>query len=194
MFFKRTTFKYSRRLLFHNATIIYFRRLFFIKPHFLSYANFPCFPCFLVPLCRVVLGKHSYPSCLAWTVLAGQQEHKGCDPNGDANSSLKKDLKKVRQKIPQNMHLFWTRLTHLPLLQESQTWSRLKKYFKPGDVVLVEGSSPRNTLLMGRIRIQTIPDSSGMVHRVKPQTNDRSYWRVPIYITKGSLQPDHWFC
>lgn len=68
--------------------------------------------------------------------------------------------------------LFWTRWTreYLPLLQERQKWTKLKRNFEPGDVVLVVDSSfPRNTWIMGRI-IQTIPDSSGTVRRVKLQT------------------------
>lgn len=68
--------------------------------------------------------------------------------------------------------LFWTRWTreYLPLLQERQKWSKLKRNFQHGDVVLVvDSSSPRNTWIMGRIT-QTIPDSSGTVRRVKLQT------------------------
>lgn len=68
--------------------------------------------------------------------------------------------------------LFWSRWTHeyLPILQERSKWSRLKRNFETGDVVLVvDSSSPRNSWIMGRV-IQTIPDSSGTVHRVKLKT------------------------
>lgn len=68
--------------------------------------------------------------------------------------------------------LFWTRWTreYLPLLQERQKWTRPQRNFKSGDVVLlINSSSPRNTWTMGRV-IQTLPDSSGMVRRVKLQT------------------------
>ncbi len=68
--------------------------------------------------------------------------------------------------------LFWSRWTHeyLPILQERSKWVRPKRNFEPGDVVLVvDRSSPRNSWIMGRV-IETFPDSSGAVRRVKLQT------------------------
>ncbi|XP_039509456.1 uncharacterized protein LOC120464180 [Pimephales promelas] len=68
--------------------------------------------------------------------------------------------------------LFWIRWTreYLPTLQERSKWSRLKRNFVPGDVVLVvDSSSPRNSWIMGRV-VQTLPDSSGTVRRVKLKT------------------------
>lgn len=68
--------------------------------------------------------------------------------------------------------LFWTRWTreYLPLLQERQKWSRPRRNCMAGDVVLlVDSSSPRNSWLMGRV-VETLPDSSGMVRRVKIKT------------------------
>lgn len=68
--------------------------------------------------------------------------------------------------------LFWTRWTreYLPLLQERQKWSRPRRNFIAGDVVLlVDSSSPCNSWIMGRV-VETLPDSSGMVQRVKIQT------------------------
>ena len=68
--------------------------------------------------------------------------------------------------------LFWTRWTreYLPLLQERQKWSRPQRNFSTGDVVmLVDSSSPRNSWLMGRV-VETLPDSSGAVRRVKIKT------------------------
>lgn len=75
--------------------------------------------------------------------------------------------------------LFWRRWTreYLPLLQERQKWTRQKRNFEPGDVVLVvDSSSPRSTWTMGRI-IQTLPDSSGTVRRVKLQTKNSTLER-----------------
>nr|XP_021329205.1 uncharacterized protein LOC110439111 [Danio rerio] len=68
--------------------------------------------------------------------------------------------------------LFWTRWTreYLPLLQERQKWMKSSRNFMIGDVVLlVDSSSPRNSWVMGKI-VETLPDSTGMVRRVKLKT------------------------
>ena len=68
--------------------------------------------------------------------------------------------------------LFWTRWTreYLPLLQERQKWLKPRRNFMAGDVVLlVDSSSPRNSWVMGKI-VETLPDSSGVVRRVKVKT------------------------
>ncbi len=68
--------------------------------------------------------------------------------------------------------LFWHRWTleYLPLLQERQRWSRLKRNFEIGDIVLIMVSSaPQNSWMMGRI-IKTMPDSKGNVRSVGVQT------------------------
>lgn len=68
--------------------------------------------------------------------------------------------------------LFWTRWTreYLPLLQERQKWLKPRRNFMTGDVVLlVDSSSPRNSWVMGMI-VETLPDSSGTVRRVKLKT------------------------
>ncbi|KAL0146847.1 hypothetical protein M9458_057786, partial [Cirrhinus mrigala] len=68
--------------------------------------------------------------------------------------------------------LFWTRWTreYLPLLQERQKWLKPRRNSMMGDVVLlVDGSSPRNSWVMGKI-VETLPDSSGTVRRVKLKT------------------------
>lgn len=69
--------------------------------------------------------------------------------------------------------LFWARWTreYLPLLQERQKWLKPRRNFMAGDVVLlVDSSSPRNSWVMGRV-VETLPDSSGAVRRVKLKTN-----------------------
>ncbi|KAL3975057.1 hypothetical protein ACER0C_023683 [Sarotherodon galilaeus] len=68
--------------------------------------------------------------------------------------------------------LFWTRWTreYLPLLQERQKWLKPRRNFMVGDLVLlVDSSSPRNSWLMGRV-VETLPDSSGIVRRLKVKT------------------------
>lgn len=68
--------------------------------------------------------------------------------------------------------LFWKRwvLEYLPQLQERQKWSRVKRNFKPGDIVLiVDNTAPRNSWLIGRI-IQTFPDRRGFVRHVQVKT------------------------
>lgn len=68
--------------------------------------------------------------------------------------------------------LFWHRWTleYLPLLQERQRWSRLKRNFEIGDIVLVvDSNAPRNSWMIGRI-IKTMPDSKGCVRSVCVQT------------------------
>lgn len=68
--------------------------------------------------------------------------------------------------------LFWTRWTreYLPLLQERQKWLKPRRNFMVGDLVLlVDSSSPRNSWLMRRV-VETLPDSSGTVRRLKVKT------------------------
>lgn len=92
-------------------------------------------------------------------------------PPGVFNKEDQYARKRWRQ-IQYLADLFWSRWTHeyLPILQERSKWSKLKRNFETGDVVLVvDSSSPRNSCIMGRV-IQTIPDSSGTVRRVKLKT------------------------
>ncbi|XP_052431710.1 uncharacterized protein LOC127972320 [Carassius gibelio] len=92
-------------------------------------------------------------------------------PPGVFNKEDQYARKRWRQ-IQYLADLFWSRWTHeyLPILQERSKWSKLKRNFETGDVVLVvDSSSPRNSWIMGRV-IQTIPDSSGTVRRVKLKT------------------------
>lgn len=92
-------------------------------------------------------------------------------PPGIFNKEDQYARKRWRQ-IQYLADLFWSRWTHeyLPILQERSKWSKLKRNFETGDVVLVvDSSSPRNSWIMGRV-IQTIPDSSGTVCRVKLKT------------------------
>ena len=68
--------------------------------------------------------------------------------------------------------LFWRRWTteYLPLLQERQRWSKLKRNFAVNDIVLVvDPSGPRNLWMIGRI-IKTMLDSRGNVRSVQVQT------------------------
>ncbi|KAJ8418739.1 hypothetical protein AAFF_G00002380 [Aldrovandia affinis] len=80
--------------------------------------------------------------------------------------------KKRWKQVQYLSDLFWTRWTreYLPLLQERQKWSTPRRNFATGDVVLlVDSTSPRNSWLLGRV-VETLPDSSGVVRRVKIKT------------------------
>lgn len=71
--------------------------------------------------------------------------------------------------------LFWKRWTkeYLPQLQERQKWTKIKRNFIPGDIVLVvDDSAPRNSWIIGKIT-EVVPDRRGLVRQVwiKTQTN-----------------------
>ena len=68
--------------------------------------------------------------------------------------------------------LFWKRwlLEYLPLLQERQKWSRARRNFIPGDIVLItDNTAPRSSWLLGRI-VEARPDTRGHVRVVKLKT------------------------
>ncbi|KAK0138794.1 hypothetical protein N1851_024656 [Merluccius polli] len=68
--------------------------------------------------------------------------------------------------------LFWKRwlLEYLPLLQERQRWSRARRNFIPGDIVLIaDNTAPRSSWLLGRI-VEAKPDARGHVRIVKLKT------------------------
>ena len=68
--------------------------------------------------------------------------------------------------------LFWKRwlLEYLPLLQERQKWSRTRRNFVPGDIVLIADSNAlRSSWLLGRV-LEAKPDARGHVRVVKLQT------------------------
>lgn len=61
--------------------------------------------------------------------------------------------------------LFWHRWIreYLPLLQERQRWSKDKRSFIIGDIVIVaDSTAPRGSWLLGKV-LQTFPDSRGLV-------------------------------
>ena len=65
--------------------------------------------------------------------------------------------------------LFWKRWTkeYLPLLQERQKWTTVKKGFQVEDIVMVvDSTAPRGSWNLGRI-IEVQPDSRGLVRTVK---------------------------
>lgn len=68
--------------------------------------------------------------------------------------------------------LFWHRWIreYLPLLQEHQRWSKDKRSFLTGDIVIVaDSTAPRGFWLLGKV-LQTLPDTNGLVRSVKVQT------------------------
>ena len=78
-------------------------------------------------------------------------------------------------------NLFWKRWIkeYLPLLQERQKRSSVKRNFISGDIVLIVGdSAPHNSWLTGRI-VQTTPNRRGLVRQVRIKTKT-SYLDRPI--------------
>lgn len=87
---------------------------------------------------------------------------------------VKEDLyiKRRWRQVQYMADLFWKRWTqeYLPLIQERQRWSKVKRSFAPGDiVVVVDSTAPRGSWLMGRI-LETKPDAQGLVRTVRLQT------------------------
>lgn len=75
--------------------------------------------------------------------------------------------------------LFWKRwlLEYLPLLQERQKWSRQRRNFIPGDIVLMaDNTAPQSSWQMGRV-IEARPDTRGHVRVVKLQTKTSVFER-----------------
>jgi len=76
------------------------------------------------------------------------------------------------RRVQYMAELFWKRwlLEYLPLLQERQKWSRARRNFIPGDIVLIaDNTAPRSSWLLGRI-IEAKPDARGQVRVVKLKT------------------------
>ena len=61
-------------------------------------------------------------------------------------------------------------IQYIPLLQERQRWSKDKRSFVAGDIVLVaDSTAPRGSWLLGKV-LQTFPDKQGLVRSVKVLT------------------------
>lgn len=102
-------------------------------------------------------------------------------PNMPPGIFSKDDMytRKRWKQVQYLVDLFWNRWTreYLSLLQERQKWLKPKRNFMTGDIVLiVDSSSPRNSWLMGRV-VETFPDSSGTVRRVKIKTKTNTLER-----------------
>ena len=83
--------------------------------------------------------------------------------------------KKRWKQIQYMADLFWKRWVreYLPLLQERQKWTKEKRCFMPGDiVVVVDSTAPRGSWVLGKI-LKTFPDRKGLVRcvRLKTKTN-----------------------
>ncbi|KAK0152981.1 hypothetical protein N1851_005348 [Merluccius polli] len=84
----------------------------------------------------------------------------------------------ARRRWKQVQHLadlFWKRWVreYLPMLQERQKWTCVKKNLAAGDIVMiVDDTAPRSSWVMGRV-LQLLPDAKGLVRRVviKTKTN-----------------------
>lgn len=82
--------------------------------------------------------------------------------------------------------LFWKRWTreYLPLLQERQKWTKPRRNFITGDIVVVmDSTAPRGSWVLGRI-LQTFADKKGFVRSVRLQTKANVIERP---VTKISL-------
>lgn len=89
---------------------------------------------------------------------------------------VKEDLYQRRRwrQVQYMADLFWKRWTqeYLPLIQERQRWSKVKRNFAPGNiVVVVDATAPRGSWLMGRI-LETKADAQGLVRTVRLQTKN----------------------
>lgn len=76
-------------------------------------------------------------------------------------------------------NLFWRRWTkeYLPLLQERQKWTRVRRDFTVGDIVMVvDSTAPRGSWVLGRIE-GVLPDSKGLVRTVQIRTKTGVYER-----------------
>lgn len=77
--------------------------------------------------------------------------------------------------------LFWKRWIkeYLPQLQERQKWSRLRRNFKLGDIVIIiDDSAPRNSWPLGKI-VETTLDKKGLVRSLRIKTKT-GYLTRPI--------------
>lgn len=76
-------------------------------------------------------------------------------------------------------NLFWRRWTkeYLPLLQERQKWTRMRRDFTVGGIVMVvDSTAPRGSWVLGRVE-EVLPDSKGLVRTVKIRTKTGVYER-----------------
>ncbi|KAI2645930.1 Hydroxamate-type ferrichrome siderophore peptide synthetase [Labeo rohita] len=81
-------------------------------------------------------------------------------------------IKRRWRQVQYVAELFWKRWTseYLLVMQERQKWTKQKRNFIPGDIVVIaDATAPRGSWMMGRVR-STTADSRGLVRSVKVQT------------------------
>ena len=81
-------------------------------------------------------------------------------------------IKRKWRQVQYVAELFWKRWTseYLLVMQERQKWTKQRRNFIPGDiVVLADATAPRGSLMMGRV-LSTTADLRGLVRSVKVQT------------------------
>ena len=55
-------------------------------------------------------------------------------------------------------------------MQERQKWSRVRRNFIPGDIVIIaDATAPRSSWMMGKV-VEAKPDAKGLVRTVRLQT------------------------
>ncbi|KAK0141092.1 hypothetical protein N1851_021894 [Merluccius polli] len=61
-------------------------------------------------------------------------------------------------------------MAFIALCYERQKWTKIKRNFVPGDIVIImDDSAPRNSWIIGRIT-ETMPDRNGLVRQVRIKT------------------------
>lgn len=81
-------------------------------------------------------------------------------------------IKRRWRQVQYVAELFWKRWTaeYLLVMQERQKWTKQKRNFIPGDIVVIaDATAPRGSWMMGRV-LSAIADSRGLVRSVKVQT------------------------
>lgn len=81
-------------------------------------------------------------------------------------------IKRRWRQVQYIAELFWKRWTseYLLVMQERQKWTRPKRGFSEGDIVIIaDATAPRGSWLMGRV-LSTTADSRGLIRSVKVQT------------------------
>ena len=81
-------------------------------------------------------------------------------------------IKRRWKQVQYLSDLFWKRWTkeYLPLLQERQKWTTVRRGLQVGDIVMVvDNTAPRGSWSLGRIN-DVLPDIKGLVRTVKIKT------------------------
>ena len=105
----------------------------------------------------------------------------------DAASIDKGDFKFRRNwyHIQSLMDAFWVRLTQerAPLLNAFSKWTKYKREFKIGDIVMWMNSDKRAKWLMGRVVSLKQGEKDGLIRSVEIKVKNTTYWRCTQELT-----------